>query len=153
MTGDRLLELDFTGPDLPLARVTLAATLHRAGVPGPVRDALAQAVLEAMANAVLHGGGAGRLTVDSADGEVRCEVVDSGPGPSAVVPAPEFRPPDPRAPGTRQEPATGRGHGLLIAEALTDRIEVHPGPGDRGTTVVLAASLRTAVPEPGAAQP
>lgn len=153
MSGDRLLELDFTGPGLPLARVTLAATLHRTGLPAPVRDALAQAVLEAMANAVLHGGGGGRLTVDSADGEVRCVVVDAGPGPSAVVPAPESHTPEPRAPGTWQEPATGHGHGLLIAEALTDRIEVHPGPGGRGTTVVLAASLRTAVPGPEPAQP
>ncbi|MFC6063845.1 ATP-binding protein [Streptomyces ochraceiscleroticus] len=151
MSADRLLELDFTGPDLPLARITLAATLHRAGLPGPVRDALAQAVLEAMANAVLHGGGAGRLSVGSADGEVRCEVADAGPGPSAVVPAPESLAPEPRTPDAGQEAATGRGHGLRIAEALTDRIEVHPGPGDRGTTVVLAASLRTAVPAPGSA--
>ncbi|WP_051831205.1 ATP-binding protein [Streptomyces violens] len=151
MSADRLLELDFTGPDLPLARITLTATLRRTGLPGPVRDALAQAVLEAMANAVLHGGGAGRLTVGAADGEVRCEVVDAGPGPTAMVPAPESLAPEPRLPGARQKAANGRGHGLLIAEALTSRIEVHPGPGDRGTTVVLAASLRTAAPEPGSA--
>ncbi|MBZ4016351.1 ATP-binding protein [Streptomyces purpurogeneiscleroticus] len=151
MSTDRLLELDFTGPDLPLARITLAATLRRAGLPGAVRDALAQAVLEAMSNAVLHGGGAGRLTVDAADDEVRCEVVDAGPGPSAVVPAPESLSPESRTPGARQQAANRRGHGLLIAEALTNRIEVHPGPGDRGTTVVLAASLRTATSEPGPA--
>ncbi|MEV0597916.1 ATP-binding protein [Streptomyces sp. NPDC050315] len=139
MSADRLLELDFTGLDLPLARITLAATLRRTALPGPVRDGLVQAALEAMANAVLHGGGAGRLTVGTADGEVRCEVVDAGPGPAAVVPAPQSLAPE----SAGQEAAHGRGHGLRIAEALTNRIEVHPGPGDRGTTVVLAASLRT----------
>ncbi|WP_051871450.1 ATP-binding protein [Streptomyces sclerotialus] len=138
MNDSHLLKVDFTYSDLPLVRVTFAAALRRAGLPEPARHALAQAALEAMANAVLHGGGAGQLIVRAADGEVRCEVTDAGPGPSALPLSPG--PPAWDAVGGSDGSTVG-GHGLRIAEVLTDRLEVHPNPGGRGTTVVLAASL------------
>jgi anti-sigma regulatory factor (Ser/Thr protein kinase) len=124
---DRLLTIEFTGSDLPLVRVTLAAALDRAGMPEPRRSAFVQAALEAVSNAVVHGGGEGRLTALAANGEVRCEVTDRGPGPAAVaLPS-----------GTS---AGGGGRGLLLAQALGGPIAVGPGPGGQGTTVALTAS-------------
>ncbi|MEV0598426.1 ATP-binding protein [Streptomyces sp. NPDC050315] len=138
MNESRLLKVDFTYSDLPLLRVTLAAALRRAGLAEPVRNALAQATLEAVVNAVLHGGGSGQLIVRVTDGEARCEVIDSGPGPFALPLSPG---PPARDAAEGSDGSTVGGHGLRLAEVLTDRIEVHPNPGGRGTMVVLAASL------------
>jgi len=122
---ERLLDLGFTRPDLPLVRVRLTATLERAGLVEPALGAFVYAVLEVVANAVLHGGGGGHLVVRAGDGEVRSEVTDHGPGPAKVA----LR--------------TGEvGRGLMLAEALAGRLHVRPGPGGKGTTVVLAVPLR-----------
>jgi anti-sigma regulatory factor (Ser/Thr protein kinase) len=122
---ERLLDLGFTRPDLPLVRVRLTATLQRAGLTEPALAAFVNAVLEVVTNAVLHGGGEGNLMAVAADGEVRCEITDRGPEPAAVA----LR--------------TGQGgRGLMLAEALAGRLEVRPGPGNRGTTVVLTARVR-----------
>lgn len=138
MSETSLLGLDFAPPDLPRTRIALVVALQRAGLPEPRRGMLVQAVLEAVTNALVHGGGRGRLTVTRVAGEVRCEVTDSGPG--FAHPARER---DPRN-GSR----AGSGHGLLLAEALTERLELRPGPGNRGTTVTLAVPLTgPAVPE------
>ncbi|WP_110944137.1 ATP-binding protein [Streptomyces niger] len=135
MKERRLLELEFTFSDLPLVRITLAATLLRTGLSRSVRDALTQAVLEAVANAVEHGGGKGLLTVRTSEDEVRCAVTDYGPGPAAVLLKREAT-----VSGTSEEDTADEGHGLQIAETLTDRIELRPGLGGRGTTVVLVVS-------------
>jgi serine/threonine-protein kinase RsbW len=124
-SSQRLLTLGFTRPDLPLVRVRLTATLQRAGLTEPALGTFVHAVLEVVTNAVLHGGGEGQVMVMAVNGEVRCEVTDRGPGPATV------------ALRTGQE-----GRGLMLAEALAGRLEVRPGPGDRGTTVVLAAPIR-----------
>jgi anti-sigma regulatory factor (Ser/Thr protein kinase) len=125
MNSERLLHLGFTRPDLPMVRVRLAATLQRAGLTEPALGTFVHAVLEIVTNAILHGGGQGNLMAVAVNGEVRCEVTDRGPGPAAV------------ALRTGQE-----GRGLMLAEALAGRLEVRPGPGNRGTTVVLAALVR-----------
>jgi serine/threonine-protein kinase RsbW len=125
MNTERLLDLGFTRPDLPLVRVRLAATLQRAGLREPALGAFVHAVLEVVTNAVLHGGGEGHLMALAVNGEVRCEVTDRGPCPAAV------------ALRTGQE-----GRGLMLAEALAGRLEVRPGPDNRGTTVVLSATVR-----------
>lgn len=121
MTGERLLDLGFTRPDLPLVRIRLLMTLLRAGLEEPKLGAFVHAVLEVASNAVVHGGGEGRLIALTVDGEVRCEVTDRGPGPAAIT--------------------NGRGRGLMLAETLSGPLQVRPGPEDRGTTVALAASL------------
>jgi serine/threonine-protein kinase RsbW len=122
MTEGRLLDLGFTRPDLPLVRVRLVMTLLRAGLVEPKLDGFVQAVLEVVSNAVVHGGGEGRLTALAVNGEVRCEVTDRGPGPAAITLS-----------------ATRRGRGLRLAEALVERLEVRPGPQNQGTTVELVA--------------
>jgi serine/threonine-protein kinase RsbW len=125
MSTERLLDLGFTRPDLPLVRVRLAATLQRAGLTEPARGAFVHAVLEVVANAVVHGGGEGHLIALADDGQVRCEVTDRGPGPTAVA----FR-------------NGGTGRGLMLTEALAGRLDVRAGPGNLGTTVALAATVR-----------
>jgi serine/threonine-protein kinase RsbW len=124
MSEQRLLDLGFTRPDLPLVRIRLLMTLLRAGLEEPKLGAFVHAVLEVASNAVVHGGGEGRLTALAVDGEVRCEVTDRGPGPAAIT-----------------LPANGGGRGLMLAETLSGPLQVRPGPGDQGTTVALAASL------------
>jgi serine/threonine-protein kinase RsbW len=125
MNEARLLNLGFTRPDLPLVRVRLAATLERAGLTEPALGAFVHAVLEVVTNAVLHGGGAGHLIARRDNGEVKCEVTDRGPGPTAVA----FR-------------TGGTGRGLMLAEALAGRLDVRAGPGNQGTTVTLTITVR-----------
>ena len=121
---ERLLDLGFARPDLPLVRVRLAATLQRAGLAEPTLGAFVHAVLEVVANAVLHGGGGGHLVARAGAGEVQCEITDRGPGPTAVA---------------LRTGETGRG--LMLAEALAGRLRVRPGPEGKGTTVVLGVPL------------
>lgn len=130
MNENPVMECDLTGPDLPVVRARLTDALHRADVREPARGGFVHAVLEAASNAVLHGGGSGRLTVRIADGELRGEVTDWGPGCTATM----------FAPGGAGS-GDGGGHGLLVAELLTDRLEMHPGPDGKGTTVVLVMYL------------
>ena len=82
------------------------------------------AVYELACNAILHGGGAGRLMLSRADGSVRCQVSDDGPGfPDATTPdafTPDAFTPDSALPGG----------GLWLARQLTDGIEI--GGADRG---------------------
>lgn len=124
MTEQRLLDVGFTRPDLPLLRTRLLMTLLRAGLEEPKLGAFVHAVFEVASNAVVHGGGEGRLTALAVDGEVRCEVTDRGPGPAAIT-----------------LPTNAHGRGLMLAETLAGPLDVRPGPGARGTTVALAASL------------
>jgi anti-sigma regulatory factor (Ser/Thr protein kinase) len=125
VSGERLLDLGFTRADLPLVRVGLAAGLLRAGMTEPALGAFVHAALEVVTNAVVHGRGEGWIFVLAGDGRVTCEVTDRGPGPAAVA--------------LRNG---GNGRGLMLTEALAGRLDVRPGPGNRGTTVTLAAPVR-----------
>lgn len=125
MSEERLLDLGFTRPDLPLVRVRLATTLQRAGMTEPALGAFVHAVLEVVTNAVVHGGGAGHITAVADDGHVRCAIADRGPGPAGVA----MR-------------GGEHGRGLMLTEALAGRLDVRAGPGNRGTTVVLAVPVR-----------
>ena len=72
-----------------------------------------------VAGAVRHGPGMGRLVVQAADGELRCQVSDAGPGP-ALWP---LRP----------------GHGLWIAHQVADKVTVSSGPAGFRVTAVFAS--------------
>ncbi len=86
--------LDFTAVDKrPLDAAELAArALERAGLPGALLSAphsagfsgdptlLARALANLLDNAARHAGGATRLAVELADGEIRFVVEDAGPG-------------------------------------------------------------------------
>ncbi len=85
------------------------------------------AVNELLTNAVRHGGGTGRIVVSSADGDVVCEVSDSGAGLTAMRSEPAVRP-------AADQPG---GWGLWLAEELTDTFELETGDG--GTTVRVSS--------------
>lgn len=123
MSDDLLLRQEFGRTDLPLLRALVTESAIRAGLTGRANGAFVQAALEIATNAVVHGGGHGSLEILLAEGELRCRVTDRGPGP------PE------------RSTSTAEGHGLRLAEALTERLELHSGPGQLGTTATLAVRV------------
>ena len=126
MSEGDLLHLDFGRADLPLMRHLVADCLVRAGVNDQVRRTFLQASLEIAGDAVVHGGGSGNLVVRLADGTLRCEVTDQGTSSDRLL---------------SQGPPAAGNPGLRLAEALTGRLELHPGPGGRGTTAAVAVRL------------
>ncbi|MEO3871651.1 ATP-binding protein [Nonomuraea sp. B12E4] len=97
------------------------------GLSGRHLEDFVLAVNEITTNAVVHGGGHGRLRLWSYDGRLWCEVADQGPG---------------LPPGWMSGlgPPAGyefRGRGLWLARMLCDQITIVSGPG--GTTVTFAA--------------
>ncbi|MFI7704833.1 ATP-binding protein [Nonomuraea sp. NPDC049480] len=97
------------------------------GLTGRHLEDFVLAVNEITTNAVVHGGGHGRLRLWSHGGRLWCEVTDEGPGlPPGWVG--DMRPP------TGFE---GRGRGLWLTRMLCDQITIVSGP--RGTTVTFAA--------------
>ncbi|TMR89212.1 ATP-binding protein [Nonomuraea basaltis] len=97
------------------------------GLTGRHLEDFVLAVNEIITNAVVHGGGHGRLRLWSHDGRLWCEVTDEGPG---------------MPPGWMSDlrPPTGyafRGRGLWLTRMLCDHITIVSGP--RGTTVTFAA--------------
>ncbi|MGP4102937.1 ATP-binding protein [Nonomuraea sp. KM90] len=85
---------------VPVARRLTRATLRDWGVPDEPADLL---VSELVTNAVQHAGGPVRLRLSAADGVLRCEVGDGGPG------LPRPRPATPDDEGSR---------GLALVAAL-----------------------------------
>jgi signal transduction histidine kinase len=91
---------------------------------------LAQAFANLVTNAIEHGGGHVRVTSCTADGRVRIEVADDGPG----LPAPLAQ-----LIAAARGRRSARGHGLAIAAAIAER---HGGgltatPTARGARIAL----------------
>jgi len=101
----------------------------KAGLAGDRLDDFVVAVNELLTNAVRHGGGLGRVAVWRQDGELVCEVSDSGAGLA-----------EPRPPG-HVRPAADQpgGWGLWLAEELTDTFQLRTGNG--GTTVRVSSHV------------
>lgn len=114
-----------------LRRAVLAEAVA-AGLPGDQADDIVLAVHELAANAVRHGGGAGRLRMQAASGRLRCHVSDEGPdNAGAGLPA--------RARGTL---AAGQwpirpGHGLWLVRRMADQLSVAAGPAGAEVTAVF----------------
>lgn len=125
MSADLLLRREFGRADLPLVRTQVAESALRAGLAGSANGAFVQAALEIATNAVVHGGGYGSIELQLVGDELRCEIMDGGPG------LPE------------RSTLTAQGHGLRLAEALTGRLELHSGPDQRGTVAALAVRVPT----------
>jgi serine/threonine-protein kinase RsbW len=124
-----LIVQEFRRPDLGRLRHRVAACAGEAGLVGSRLQGFVLAVNEITTNAVVHGGGLGRLRLWLATRELICEVSDAGPGmPGGVVPP--HRPPPTEARG---------GRGLWLTRSLCDGFSVRTG--QLGTTVRLATGL------------
>jgi serine/threonine-protein kinase RsbW len=124
---DVLLSETFDRGAITALRHSVASCAGAAGLTGERLDDFVVAVNELLTNAVRHGGGGGRIALWVADGQVVCEVSDSGGGLTA---ARRERPVRPAA----NQPG---GWGLWLAEELTDSFDLRTGA--TGTTVRVAS--------------
>jgi anti-sigma regulatory factor (Ser/Thr protein kinase) len=115
-----------------LSEVRSLAERHarKAGLPEARVVDFVIAVSEVAANTVRHARSAGSVEIWSDDGEIVCEIRDSG---VITDPAAGRRPPPPDASG---------GHGLWLVHQVCDRVELHSD--ENGTVIRLHMSVRTA---------
>jgi anti-sigma regulatory factor (Ser/Thr protein kinase) len=114
--------------DLAHVRAFAATQARRAGLPADRARDLVIAVSELAANTWRHTDAGGTLHIWAADGEVLCQVHDSG------------HISDPLAGRRRPIPEAGRGHGLWVVNQLCDLAELRTG--STGTTIRLHIRLR-----------
>ncbi|MGW5733821.1 MULTISPECIES: ATP-binding protein [Streptomyces] len=126
-----LLELPFTMADLARLRFQVTRRAEDAGLCEPRLSDFVLAVHEVASNAVVHGGGKGRIQLAHTAEGLRCVIADSGPGLSRAEPCASATLPE------ADEAESGRG--LWLAQALTDRFEV--AVCATGTRVTLVALL------------
>ncbi|MFF4809661.1 ATP-binding protein [Micromonospora chersina] len=120
-----LLSRDFTATTITELRHAVAAHVEAAGLTGEPAAGFVLAVHELATNAVRHGGGAGHLHLQRQGDELRCDVVDHGPGtdPTAIR----------RAGGTE-----AGGRGLWLADHLADSLILRRRPDGLTATVTIA---------------
>lgn len=124
------LEHWFDRETLPGLRSAVRAEAVAAGMPGNQADDVMLAVHELAANAVRHGGGAGRLRMATAAGELHCHVSDAGPSGGGACS------PGGNAVALRQwliQP----GHGLWLVRDIADRLTIAPGPAGSEVSAVF----------------
>jgi anti-sigma regulatory factor (Ser/Thr protein kinase) len=123
-----LIALEFRRPDLGRLRRRVASCAAEAGLRGMRLQAFVMAVNEVLTNAVVHGGGLGRLRLWHAGRRLVCEISDAGPG----IPAE-------RMPTGRPPVEATSGRGLWLTRTLCDVVSLETGR--YGTTIRLAADL------------
>ncbi|MDA0632062.1 ATP-binding protein [Nonomuraea sp. MCN248] len=120
------ITLRFDERSLARTRHVLRRAARAHGLDGIRLDDFLLAADECVVNAVRHGGGGGRVVLWCADGVLRCEISDQGPGiPERVLAGTSL--PSSAAPG---------GRGIWLTRRLADEAEFVTGPG--GTVVRLA---------------
>jgi anti-sigma regulatory factor (Ser/Thr protein kinase) len=97
------------------------------------------AVHELAANAIRHGGGAGRLRVWNRAGSLQCQVDDDG-SPGSGEQEADHREIAPAEPNTANHAVVNSlpcepGHGLWVVQRLADRMRSLSG--SRGTSVMI----------------
>lgn len=120
-------------------RKAVLAEAIAAGMPHDRAIDVMLAMHELAANAVCHGGGAGRARVRAADRELQCQVSDAGPG-SVNAEADGGG-----APVGQRGWAVRSGHGLWLVREAADRVSVAADFGGSCVTAMFAL--------PGAAYP
>jgi anti-sigma regulatory factor (Ser/Thr protein kinase) len=125
------LDQAFDVGTLPDLRKAVATAAVAAGLSEDRAADVMIAVHELAANAVRHGGGAGRARMRLVAGVLQCQVSDPGPGHSDG---------QARSGGAADaEPwPVQRGHGLWLVRNVADRINITSGPGGSRVTVVFA---------------
>jgi anti-sigma regulatory factor (Ser/Thr protein kinase) len=125
------LDYWFYAGTLPGLRRAVLAEALAAGLPRDRAGDVVLAMHELAANAVRHGGGAGRAQVQVVDGALHCRVSDGGPGSA----------------GGRARPVAAvavrpwlfqPGHGLWLVRNIADDLAVAPSPAGSQVTVVFA---------------
>ena len=91
---------------VPLTRKRLSVVLGEWNLTGEAHEDVLMVVTELLSNAVDHGRGPVRLTVEFRSGSVRVEVHDTAPGPPRPQPL---------------DPYAVRGRGLQMVEALSSQ--------------------------------
>ena len=117
--------------DLARLRLQVTRRAEDAGLCEPRLSDFVLAVHEVASNAVVHGGGKGRLHLAHTEEGLRCVIADSGPGLSRAKPCESATLPE----GDEAED----GRGLWLAQALTDHFDI--AACEAGTTVTLVALL------------
>lgn len=119
-------------------RKAVLAEATTAGMPGDRAVDVMLVVHELAANAVCHGGGAGRARMRVSDGELHCMVSDAGPGSANG---------DARGRGAGAEPwAVRPGHGLWMIHNAADHFSVASGSGGSRVTAVFTLPPRVGLP-------
>ncbi|MBB6343934.1 ATP-binding protein [Nonomuraea muscovyensis] len=126
----RALVADFARGRITVLRRAVTTYAAGMGLTGRRLEDFVLAVNEITTNAVLHGGGRGRLRLWARDGRLWCEVTDEGPGlpPGWMGSA--------RTP-SRYDPG---GRGLWLTRMLCDHVTIVSTPG--GTSVTFSAGTR-----------
>ena len=125
-----LYECEFSGDQLGAVRTALARLAGEHGLADRAQFNFILVINELTTNVIRHGGGRGCVRLWHHDGELWCEVVDTGPG----IPAPPLH--------RMQEPRPGpRGHGLWLTRHIC--AGVHIETGRNGTRIVLRYPLST----------
>jgi anti-sigma regulatory factor (Ser/Thr protein kinase) len=135
-----VLDLRFDSDMLQSARAQVRACASHAGFGEDEAEDVVLAVHELAANAVRHGGGAGRLRVWNLAGALYCQVDDgdlmASAGPEAdhgglAVTEPKGSPDRASMNSLPCEP----GHGLWVVQELANQMQSLSGPG--GTSVLV----------------
>jgi anti-sigma regulatory factor (Ser/Thr protein kinase) len=122
------LDQGFDRDSLVSLRSAVAAHGDRLGVNGDRLSDLLLIAHELASNAIIHGGGRGRLRLWGGDGRVHCRVEDRGGGFAASA-----------AEAGRQTPAIGaaNGRGLWLVRQLADHVEIDTDARGTSITAVL----------------
>jgi anti-sigma regulatory factor (Ser/Thr protein kinase) len=114
--GEPVMRANFELDDLPAVRRLIASTATATGLTRARADELVLAVNEIATNALVHGRPPATLRIWKGDGELVCEVSDTGNGITQDLP------------GQLTPPTEGLGgRGIWLARMLCDAVEVRNG--------------------------
>jgi anti-sigma regulatory factor (Ser/Thr protein kinase) len=131
---DAVVALDqpFDSDTLSELRNAVRSEAALLGMPDGRAAEVVLAVHELAANAVVHGGGAGRARLRVVAGELHCQVSDPGAGSGDALTGTGT------GTGTVQPWPFRPGRGLWIARNVADRFSMAPGVSGSQVTVVFA---------------
>lgn len=135
-----VLDLGFDSGTLHTVRAQMRACVSHAGFPEGQAEDVVLAVHELAANAVSHGGGAGRLRVWNLAGALYCQV-DDGDLPMSARQEGSHGGLAVSKPGGASDRASvnslprEHGHGLWVVQQVADEMQSLSGPG--GTSVLV----------------